>query len=506
MHSFSKWKTRLKPGSQFRDLKYSLLGINKPQILQSDGIAGFQPAKSWTESDTLTYLRQTRVLAQNVISTLAGMSDLSQKTVPLPQIRVGLRQPPTILKSLPDNSSSSQAVNQTVETLTKYDYGPTATAIINKWLYRLANQREVLSIQPINCMIGYFVKLNDLQMVNHWVKYMFSRNISPNRVTLHLLLSFQARKIPLDPYPKGNTLHPLITTVNTLNYMHRAGVQADIDTWNLVLLCMPFGYGKSFMVEEMDRRKIPLDSRSIAMISRIIAENKKIIDSSSQSVDFSPNSLLHCIDPQDHAVLRTVISHLLSTKAEHNLNVTRAWELVLQSSPLDVSTDTMNTFLKSFAGRAHLDWQFGILSHFATTEWNELSWQYYLEAASFTRENPQKYVILGTILKQMEREQVCLTSRSRVLARRALRQAQKSGHELKDLGQTGWDLLRENLKWIKCFKPKSFQFLAEIGFSHDRAHLPTRTAELDQSQFKKVERTDSPEQRQKLFNELQTHN
>lgn len=504
MHSFSKWKTKLKPGNQFRDLKFSLLGINKPTSPKTGSLADVQSAQTWTESDTLTYLRQTRVLAQNVISTLAGMSDLSQKKMPLPAIREDLRKPPPDLDSLPGDSSSSQSVNNAVNILTKYDYGPAATTKITKWIYGLAKQHEIHSIQPINHLIGYFVRLNDLQMVNYWVKYMFTRNIAPNRVTMHLLLSYQAQRIPQDPYPKGNTLHPLITTINTLNYMHRAGVQADVDTWNLVLLCMPFGFGKSFMVEEMDRRKIPLDSRSTAIISHIIAENKKLIDSSSNSVDFSPNNLLHCIDPQDHAVLRTVISHLLATKAENNLNVARAWELVLQSNPLDVSTDTMNTFFKSFAGRAHLDWQFGILSHFSSTPWNALSWQYLLEAASFTRESPHKYDMLGTILKQMEREQVCLTSRSRVLARRVVRQSQKNKYELKDFGQSGWKSLCEGLRWSQCFTPKSPQFLADIGFSEGNMNLAASIARIDQSQFKKVERTDSPVQRQKLFNELQS--
>lgn len=492
----------LKPGLCLKAVKHQLLGTTPVKREESHKIA------QWAETDTLQYLRQTRILAQSVIQQVSRMSDLSQKPVSLPTIRqapLKYTESTEFLEMLryekPILSLSS------ITKVSEVDYGPQVTEEVTHWLYHTLRAENKLEgdVRMFNILIGFFLALNDWHMAFYVLKRIQEHQISPNRVTLHLILKYHAQRVQKNPYPVGLSGHPLIFTERCLNAMDRLGVKADKETWNFVLQCMPLGFGKSFLIEEMDKRGIELNTGSRKAILQTVIQDR-LDHQDSENGDLIPHSLLGSLDPQDPVAVQLLLDFMLSRKSSDNANVRRAWTFVTNSDIPESekkSTAMLNVWLRRFAARRHLDWQFGLLGYYSNTEWNPETWQYFLEATTFCRENRAKYVVLGTLLKEMERKNVPLTSRSRYLARRALKQSAKH-HPLKDLGSRGFDRLRTELQWISLFNPKSPQYLEIIGFesycgTNSIAILPSNPATgIDETRFRGLPRTDSPSRQEHL--------
>lgn len=491
-------------------IKHKLLGTKPHKTKELYKIA------QWAETDTIQYLRQTRILAQSVIQQLSRMSDLSQESVDLPSIRqlpLNYTEPAEIHKFLRFRKSSL-SLSSVIAKVTQEDLGPEASDEVTHWLYHKlrAGKKLEADVQMFNMIIGYFLALNDWHMAFYVFKRIQEHQITPDRVTMHLILKYHAERVQKNPYPVGRSDHPLTFTERCLLTMEKFGVKADKTTWNLVLQCMPFGFGKSFMVEEMDKRGIELDVDSRKAILHTIIKNRKEneIQNGSADVEFVPQSLFESLDPQDPVVVQLLLDFMLSRKTSDNANVRKAWAFVIKSSiPKSdkESTAMINVWLRRFAARRHLDWQFGLLGYYSNTTWNSETWQYIFEAASFCRESKPKYVVLGTVLKEMERRNIPLTTRSRYLARRALKKAAKN-YPLHDLGSCGFNTLKKELQWTSLLNPKSPGYLEIIGFdshcdTNSRAELPSIPAtDFNENRFRGLPRTDTLLRKEHLNNIL----
>jgi len=477
------------PKKQFRNLKYKLLGIDVPP--KSIYLSDF--GSTWSEKDTLHYLRQTRALARAIISELGDMTDLSQCPLPLPKIQSKMARLDVKLLAYSDSRIPTVAAPNSVETvvkeLTAYKYSPREQDNITQWLYGLLgphSMRSQMTAETYNHLIGYSLRAHDINLALYILDIMKSQNIMPDRISLHLFLKFNASLVATNPYPAPPLGHPLINTHLCIKKMKGFGVKADQNTWNLVLQCMPFGFGKSFLLEEMDKRRIPLTDTSKRVIFETIVSNER---------DSNTIRLIDSLDINDPIVFRMMIDHLLTRKTNNNENVTSAWLLLTKSQ--DFSREMFHIFLTRFARRKHLDWLFGILSHFKDTPWDSKTWELFIEAASFTFETAGKSAALGTILKQAERENIILTTRSRLLARRAMRRL-----SLRDLGPAGWRELCQGLSWKHAMSPSDPDLLKSIGFSANGRSLPSSAAHLDSSRFEAMPRTDSEYRRLELLNQL----
>ena len=147
----------------------------------------------------------------------------------------------------------------------------------------------------------------------------------------------------------------------------------------------------------------------------------------------------------------------------------------------------LNIFLQRLSRRFRLDYQLAVLDLFQC-KLDSKSYEYLLESALNAKSNKmvditRRYTTIGTLYKQMQRESIALTSRGRKLVKRAIREAKRDNASFQDIGNAGWEKLKDALKWSitdrSVLKHKDNRFLKVIGFSDQGEEIPCTKVTID---------------------------
>lgn len=415
-----------------RDLKLHLRKLYGIESRTGDAVSKPTQAPTFNPDsalDVLDYLQKTKLLVARTVRQLDKMSpkDIEQGTLSYPTMskkrystQKGLPAPPTFWTrmSLKNYLKDITSTQYNAEDRMNDQIGLVSHVVTD--LLRPTNRatREYLSVEAYNTGIRYFLGVHDVDAAHLLLESMTGSFLEPDAETFNYFLWPLATNVSADPYnrPKG---HPLLMVLSILHLMDKRNIKANTETWNLALQAMPMGFGKSFLVEEMARRKIALNERSLAVCTATIAEKA----GSDAAVEWALNNSRTL----PSGVLGLLLSLQLKSKTENDQNVARAFEL-LDTACKKYSTKpnvhTMNTFLASFGARRHLDWQLGTLVFFReqyNIKPSPLSVQYLLEAAMGQKEMQEKYTAIGMILGRYIT--MPTTPRTRALIRRAMRRA-----------------------------------------------------------------------------------
>ncbi|GMM51608.1 hypothetical protein DASB73_025710 [Starmerella bacillaris] len=463
-----------------RNLKYGILklpiNVRKP----------YYSPPLLTEESTLKFISKTNSLTLQTVRLLDRMAPDSSFVDSTPK-------PPLVLKELRIIPKSVEITN--IPELVHHDYGFTTTKEIAKFLYKQLSSPSLgtkLTSKDYNSIIGFFLKVNDIQMVNHTLNAMLSHKLQPETNTMNMVLDFYGKRIIKSVHCFGYGVNPLIIVNNVLSNFSYCGYKADAETWVHTLQCMPLSRAKYLFLKEMKKRGIIHNESVIdpevqsSIVQSLVEENKN-----ESYPDISKyNDITHVMQSMNLERPLTImfIRWLLFTHREH-LRLKIALKIGLSDTYR--STEMLNIFLQRLSRRFRLDYQLAVLDLFQC-KLDSKSYEYLLESALNAKSNKmvdmtRRYTTIGTLYKQMQRESIALTSRGRKLVKRAIREAKRDNASFRDIGNAGWEKLKDALKWSitdrSVLKHKDNRFLKVIGFSDQGEEIPSTKVTIDPDEF-----------------------
>lgn len=425
------------------------------------GIACAAARIAWRGVDSLW---QTKSLVSQAVTLLDALSAFRPGKLDgpdnVPLAGLGTRFQRRIYRKrvppLPDGLDRMGLVHYIREVATYRYADPVELAKAQGVLGRLLSPANVpsqnlLTTEAFNLAIFHHLSYRNVGAALALKRQMEAAYVSPSLITYHLFLASQAVYNSANSNENEN---PLVMVLSLLREMKQQQIGVTGATWNHVLQVAPTGFSKSFFVEEMAKRKIPLDGESLRMCLELICDYYGI--ETAQEHAFPMRESLSV------PVLKSLISRLLVAKQPGEKNVVQAAALLYRAwkSGLRPNTEVLDVFLANFAHRRRMDWQIGVISwmeHQFEVRPTQTSFEYLLEAATLLHDRTPaqragKLRAIGLACARFDASEP-LSSRGRVLFRRAYRISEKLG-PLPDSGPETWQMLCESLRWDHTLGPQ----------------------------------------------------
>lgn len=370
-----------------------------------------------------------------------------------------------------------------VEKLVAYSYGPQITRQIAQTF--LSKAMIEFTEQEATFMIAFFLRLNGLRAAETvFHRSQFLQLQLPNSVlamfirALYKIKGGASRKLnstaestaavfasltidpenetPVDPAVlstfnsecETHTSIYMSQLFNMLKSFKRRGFEADSLVWNAVLTALPSFETKASFYSEMIQHGIrPIEyfmNDITPTVLDVVLNNSK---ANLAYLHSNPFQLLYAMSNSD-ALREELVGRRLKKNGLAQIQET------LQIA-LERPTPKMRLlFLQFFASIHRIDYQFGVLNLF-NFPLDADAYEALLKAAAYSKSRgdkglstlPNRVELVCTIVEQMWRENLILTNKGRVIARRAIKRFNDLGIVPREYKDEGWTLLRQGLCW-----------------------------------------------------------
>lgn len=213
------------------------------------------------------------------------------------------------------------------------------------------------SVETFNKAIAYFARLHDLQATKEIFYTIRSVGLKPNTDSYNLrILAQSTRNRP----HHSHRLHPLRLIKVMLAEMISSDVPANYQTWNIIMLCIPFPVARILFAREMIKYSIPLSRRGGGQFVEDVVK----LRSSRIAAEFLETQ------PYFEVTTECVNEIVKDHVRKHNWDI--AWEYIhhaVEKFHITPTTSTLNMLLEGAAHEGRVDWGIALMQYM-TKKWN----------------------------------------------------------------------------------------------------------------------------------------